>query len=391
MTISSKPGHDSSSSDGAELSETGPGTIAGRYLRRFWLPVAELGDVAPARALAIQVLGRQFTLFRGATGDPHLVDYFCAHRSSPLFTGHVEGDRIRCFYHGWLYDAAGQCVDQPAEDATFAEKVRIDGYPVRVYRGLVFAYLGSEAPPPFQTLERFSAPGFNGTSSYIRNTNYLNSLENSVDYTHPYFVHGNSEFTDIGINREIPRVDAIETEYGIAGKKLYSDGTMHVNHILMPVSALITNVEGTTTFDHLAYRVPIDDRSHRTFILNHAEIFGDDLKRFEAAHAARKEKLTTLQPGSDVVAAIFRGEVHVNDVDASRPDIISIQDSVAMELQPPPGRRRADRLGRGDLAIILLRKLFRRELNALEAGESLKDWRWPSDLSAQLNVAQTDS
>jgi 5,5'-dehydrodivanillate O-demethylase len=388
MTTTGKPSHVNDANEIAELSKTGPGTIAGRYLRRFWLPVAEVSDVEPGRAKAIHVLGQEFTFFRGATGESHLVDYYCAHRSSPLFTGHVEGDCIRCFYHGWLYDAAGQCVEQPAEDEAFASKVQIKGYPVRVYQGLVFAYLGDEAPPPFQMLERFSAPGFNGTSSYVRRTNYLNSLENSVDYTHPFFVHRNSEFRGVGVNREIPRVAAEETEYGIVGKKLYSDGKMQVNHILMPVSALIKNVEGTTTFDHLAWRIPIDDQSHRAFILNHGDIFGDELARFEAAHATRRERLKSYQPAPDVVAAIFRGEVQVDEVDESRPDIISIQDSVAMELQPPPGQRTPDRLGRGDLAIILLRRLLRRELRAMEAGAPLKNWRWPADLFAQLNVPQ---
>jgi 5,5'-dehydrodivanillate O-demethylase oxygenase subunit len=390
MTTSSRDGRVNDANDVVELTQTDPETIAGRYLRRFWLPVAEVGDVAAGRAKAIQILGQQFTLFRGVTGDPHLVDYFCAHRSSPLFTGHIEGDCIRCFYHGWLYNAAGQCVEQPAEDAAFADKVRIEGYPVRVYQGLVFAYLGNEEPPPFQTLARFSAPGFNWTSSYVRKTNYLNSLENSVDYTHPFFVHKNSEFTGVGVNREIPRVAAVETDYGIAGKKLYSDGKAQINHILMPLSALIVNVEGETTFDHLAWRIPIDDNSHRTFILNHAELFGDELEHFHAARARRSEMLKKLEPQSAVVDAIFRGEVYVDDVDLSRPDIISIQDCVAMELQPPIGQRRPDRLGRGDLAIILLRRLLRREVRALETGRPLKEWRWPGDLCAQLNVAQEE-
>ncbi len=61
-----------------------------------------------------------------------------------------------------------------------------------------------------------------------------------------------------------------------------------------------------------------------------------------------------------------------------------------MELQPPIGQRRPDRLGRGDLAIILLRRVLRREVRALEAGAPLKDWRWPADLAAQLNVPQEE-
>jgi 5,5'-dehydrodivanillate O-demethylase len=387
MTTIDRSLSDDDSNDLAELSKIGPGSIAGRYFRRFWLPVAELNELEPGRAKSIQVFGERFTFYRGQSGEPHLVDYYCAHRSSPLFTGHVEGDCIRCFYHGWSYDSTGQCVEQPAEDQSFAQKVRISGYAVREYLGLVFAYLGDDEPPAFQMLDLFSAPGLNTSSSYIRRTNYLNSMENGLDYTHPYFVHKRSEFTGIGMNREIPRIDAAETEYGIVGKRTYSDGRLQINHVLMPLAALIVNVEGTTTFDHLAYRIPIDDNSHRSFILNHANVFGEERERLQALRAKRREMLKTLPPESEIVARVFDGEVHVDDVDESRPDIVSIQDTVAMELQPPPGQRRADRLGRGDVGIILLRKMLRRELKALAADAPVREWRWPNDLAAKINVA----
>jgi 5,5'-dehydrodivanillate O-demethylase oxygenase subunit len=371
-----------------DVAHTGPGTIAGRYLRCFWLPVAELTDVAPGRAKSIQILGENFTLFRGQSGDPHLLGYFCAHRNTPLFTGRVEGDCLRCFYHGWSYDGTGQCVDQPVEDVSFARKVRVAGYPTRSYNGLVFAYLGDGEPPRFPELDRFSLPGMNSCDSYVRKTNYFNSLENSVDYTHPFFVHMRSEFTGIGVNREIPKVDAEETAYGILGKKCYSDGKMTFNHILMPAAALITVVEGSTTIEHLAWRVPIDDYSHRTFILHHADLFGEEAEQFLAMRAERRAAMKALPPAADIVAAVFRGEVQIDDVDESRPDIIGIQDTVAMQLQPPIGERPVDRLGRGDFAVILLRKIFSRELRALANGEPLKAWHWPHDLQPKLNVAE---
>lgn len=40
----------------------------------------------------------------------HLVGNRCAHRGTQLSPGWVEEDCLRCFYHGWKYDGAGQCV-----------------------------------------------------------------------------------------------------------------------------------------------------------------------------------------------------------------------------------------------------------------------------------------
>ena len=78
----------------------------------------------------------------------YFVGYRCAHRGTQLSVGWVEGDFIRCFYHGWKYDGAGQCVEQPAEAEAFAPKVRVPAYPVQEYIGLIFAYLGEGEPPP---------------------------------------------------------------------------------------------------------------------------------------------------------------------------------------------------------------------------------------------------
>ena len=93
---------------------TGAGTLAGRYLRMFWHPVYVAHELEPGHAIPIQIMREKFTLYRGEGGFPHVVDFRCAHRGTQLSVGWVEGDCIRCFYHGWKYDGTGQCVEQPA-------------------------------------------------------------------------------------------------------------------------------------------------------------------------------------------------------------------------------------------------------------------------------------
>src|SRR5438067_6714981 len=136
--------------DFTDFSHTGLGTLAGRYLRRFWQPVYRSQDLPPGRAVPIKAMGEDFTLYRGEGGQVHLVAFRCAHRGTQLSTGWVEGDCIRCFYHGWKYDGSGQCVEQPAEDAGFASKVTIKSYPIEEYLGLIWAYLGEGEPPPLR-------------------------------------------------------------------------------------------------------------------------------------------------------------------------------------------------------------------------------------------------
>ena len=162
MTITSpKTNGKYSPEDYDNFAPTGPGTLAGDYLRSFWQPVYHSDDLLSGRAKPIKIMNQEYTLYRGTNGEPHLVDFRCAHRGMQLSPGWVEGDTIRCFYHGWVYDGSGQCVEQPAESQPFCDKIRIGGYPVQDYLGLVFAYLsapiGEGTPPEFPRYPDFES------------------------------------------------------------------------------------------------------------------------------------------------------------------------------------------------------------------------------------------
>ena len=86
------------SADELDFARTGPGTLAGRYLRRFWQPVSRACDLEPGQTKPIQVMSERFTLYRGEDGAPHLVAFRCAHRGTQMSTGWVEGDAIRCLH-----------------------------------------------------------------------------------------------------------------------------------------------------------------------------------------------------------------------------------------------------------------------------------------------------
>ena len=115
----------------ADLHAVGPGTPAGRYVRLFWQPVMRAQDLAPGRAKPLEVLGEKFTIYRGEGGAPHVAAFRCPHRGTQLSLGWVEGDSLRCRYHGWRYDGDGQCVEQPNEDRPFCDKVQLATYPVQ--------------------------------------------------------------------------------------------------------------------------------------------------------------------------------------------------------------------------------------------------------------------
>ena len=98
-----------------EFGRTGPGTLAGRYLRQFWQPVFNSDELPAGRAKPIRIMSEDFTLYRGQGGVAHVVAQRCTHRSTLLNTGWVEGDDLRCLYHGWKFNGDGQCIERPQE------------------------------------------------------------------------------------------------------------------------------------------------------------------------------------------------------------------------------------------------------------------------------------
>ena len=49
---------------------TGPGTLAGVYLRRFWHPIYEAAKLPAGKAVGVRIMCEDFTLFRGESGAP---------------------------------------------------------------------------------------------------------------------------------------------------------------------------------------------------------------------------------------------------------------------------------------------------------------------------------
>jgi 5,5'-dehydrodivanillate O-demethylase oxygenase subunit len=374
--------------DFTDYVHTGPGTLAGEFMRRFWHPVYLARDLPAGHAKPVRIMSEDFTLYRGEGGTPHAVAFRCAHRGTQLSTGWVEGDCIRCFYHGWKYDGSGQCVEMPAEDPSFPPKVQIRSYPAEEYLGLIFVYLGTGDPPPLPRFPELEGEGLLVQSSYTRPCNYFNQLESNMDELHVAFVHRESVFSEVGLNVDIPEVTGEETDYGVVKYGKRSNGQVRVSHFFMPNALYISSSpeDGESGWtEHIAWRVPIDDEQHASFMANLVHVTGEAAERYVAAQRQRREQLAKLPPALDVSAAVLRGELHTDDL-RDRPDVVGIQDNVAQCGQGVIADRVHERLGRSDVLVIMFRKIWERELRALAEGRPLKEWRRIQKLAVTSGV-----
>ena len=124
----------------------------------FWCPMATSEELTD-KPLKVRALGQDFVVFRGENGEAACVSNTCIHRGGSLSGGKIKGNCIECPYHGWQYDAAGQCRRIPSlgPKAKIPGRTQIDAYPVQEIYGLIFAFLGDlpeqERPPIIDVAE----------------------------------------------------------------------------------------------------------------------------------------------------------------------------------------------------------------------------------------------
>jgi len=371
------------------LAYTGPGTLAGHYLRTFWQPVYRSDDLPVGRPKPIRIMSEDFTLYRGESGLPHVVDYRCAHRGTQLTVGWVEGDEIRCRYHGWKFGPDGQCTEQPGEPEPFCEKIRIKSYPTREYLGLIFAYLGEGEVAEFPRYVAFERDGVRIVDHEVREGNFFNDLDN--DPIHVHFTHHR---THHAWRNGLPdRITAEETPCGIYSTTIWPGGGKSRTRpfILMPHMRYrkgnMQEWDGKDTTkladqrgNIITWVLPLDDERHHRF---HIEWFprGEHVVRYIQR---RQEWIESQELGVDEVAAkVFSGEMHLDDIPvgdgADVHWVNQVEDTATQWGQGAIADRASERLGRTDAPIILLRKVWLRELRALADGLPLTKWEAPTD------------
>lgn len=156
--------------------------------------VAAFADGVGRQLLRRTLLDKRVVLFRTEAGIPVALADRCAHRSFPLSRSTLEGDTIVCGYHGFRYDAAGNCIEVPSQP-TCPKGIGVKAYPL-VERGpLLWIWMGNEAAdesrlPPQAWVHD---PTWACSKGYMHLAgNYVRLHENLLDLTHLSYLHAKS-------------------------------------------------------------------------------------------------------------------------------------------------------------------------------------------------------
>ena len=368
-TVTRRAAHEPGKKDNWEdLVRTGPGTPMGTIFRQYWHPVAESGWVAAGKAIPVQILGEKFTLYRSHSGRPYLVAPRCPHRGTALHVGWVEGEEIRCRYHGWKFDGAGQCTQMPAETTSFAEKVKIRSHPAADYAGLVFVYLGDGDAPDLPRKAEIDTATYTWSKIEMWPCNWLQAKENSFDPLHVNFTHRVNPLGD-AVSQDLPKIEFKEEDWGFAVTALRPNGNRRVNETPFPNGTHINvpqpNDPKQPWIDLFAWSVPVDDEHHtlcKIYASFQTGAVADEMKRFF-------DGITYHVPDHhDEI--LYQQRLPTDNV----MHLTEAQDYLTQIGQGSINERSEEWLGTSDVAIIQMRKAYRREAQIVQRTGKHKRW-----------------
>ena len=161
------------------------------WIRNAWY-VAAWADEVTADALLNRIyLGTPVILYRTADGGLVAMEDRCCHRHAPLSKGRLEGDDIRCMYHGLKFAPSGKCIEIPGEEKV-PPQMKVATFPVAERDSLVWIWLGDPAlanEGDIVHCPRLTEPGWRHQQGYLRyDTDYRLIVDNLLDLTHLAYV-----------------------------------------------------------------------------------------------------------------------------------------------------------------------------------------------------------
>jgi nitrite reductase/ring-hydroxylating ferredoxin subunit len=165
------------------------------FLRNSWYVAGWTHQVQPGALTARKILGEPIALYRKRDNDVVALEDRCCHRFAPLSHGRLEGDDIRCMYHGIKFAADGRCLEIPAQDV-IPEAVRVRTYPVVEKDRWIWVWMGDRAHADSalipDALHHEDPDWLTGTGELAYDANYQLIHDNLLDLTHLSFVHANT-------------------------------------------------------------------------------------------------------------------------------------------------------------------------------------------------------
>jgi renierapurpurin 18,18'-hydroxylase len=244
-----------------------------------WYAVAWAKDLTPGMILPVEVWHQEIALYRDTQGQVQAVEDRCPHKGVSMHMGSVVGDRIVCGYHGWEFDAAGECARIPYFPADQKlPRACLRTYPVRERYGMIFLFPGDAdlaATTPMLEIPQFDDPDYLVVTIGAEfNAHYTICNENTMDVFHGHLHNNLQGWFDPVLTQLQETPDSVYAEYqvsygGIMSKFLGLNDSRETTTQTIAVNYAYPNYINTLKGNSYLYlmRLPIAADRSRSFSL----------------------------------------------------------------------------------------------------------------------------
>jgi nitrite reductase/ring-hydroxylating ferredoxin subunit len=251
--------------------------------QNYWIPFALSSHLVHGDApMQVRLFGESYIAFRAEDGRVGFLDELCPHRRASLALGRIEGNGVRCLYHGWKIDVAGCVAEAPTQlvrPEQFAARVRVVHFPVHEAGGLAWVWLGEAGAPAFPELPFVGEHEVNSYWCVSRvPCNWLQGVEGTIDSAHVGLLHKTwmretaklAEYSNISFALDQPpSYETESTPYGMraaALRRMGDGGTyVRITEHFMPLVTVVPVGRAHPRDGSMFVFSPVDDTHHVLF------------------------------------------------------------------------------------------------------------------------------
>ena len=268
----------------------------------------------------------------------------------------VEADGLRCPYHGWLFGVpmARASTSPPSGTRPTSPRVRAAAGVAQELGGLVWAYIGPLPAPELPRFDVFVMDGVRDIGWTELPCNFVQIMENAVDPHHTEWLHGRFfEFMARHQGFDAPpsfgkkhvKVGFDAFEWGIIKRRVVEgaseeDDDWKIGHpLVFPYNMRV----GGANIEQMQIRVPVDRTTTRFMLYT--------------VHAPAGVEYPEQPQVPDYQIPVY------DENGRHRVDYVEGQDMMAWVTQGPITDRTVEHLGRSDIGVTMLRRMFKEQMS----------------------------
>lgn len=169
------------------------------WVKNCWYVAAWCSEIDVHQMHAITIINKPVLIYRKENGKLTALADQCCHRHMPLSEGRLEGDDVRCMYHGLKFNSSGRCIEVPTMQLSGEDvpgTFQIPTYPVIERHDWVWVWMGDPKLADEALIPATTGPDdpnwFMHKGHLDYDANYLLINDNLTDLGHIAYVHQNS-------------------------------------------------------------------------------------------------------------------------------------------------------------------------------------------------------